>query len=150
MDSANSLSVTCRNAIVCDDVRREDSGKAILIGVYTGDIVVAGYPSIFSAKFWFEVSSEGNGSAPFSARAILEPGGIELFSMNAEIERKRGPLGDEGTEDYFAASSRPFRIEQSGCILFQFRSGDGDWETIRSKRVVSAAELRDPPVDNGS
>jgi hypothetical protein len=48
--------------LVCDDVRREDNGKLIIIGVYTPDIRVAQIPFVFpSLTFlqWLETSQAG-------------------------------------------------------------------------------------------
>jgi hypothetical protein len=41
---ANKLHI--RSVIICDDVRREDNGKEILIGVYNGVILVPRFPSV--------------------------------------------------------------------------------------------------------
>jgi hypothetical protein len=38
---------TIHSIIVCDDVRHESNGKAFLIGVYTGDIIVPAFPVNF-------------------------------------------------------------------------------------------------------
>lgn len=37
-----------RSTLLCDDVRREDSGKLIIIGVYTPHIVVQSTPAVLS------------------------------------------------------------------------------------------------------
>jgi hypothetical protein len=31
-------------AFICDEVRREDNGKLLIIGVYTNDIIVMNFP----------------------------------------------------------------------------------------------------------
>jgi hypothetical protein len=33
------------SVLICDDVRREENGKEILIGVYSGDIIVTRFPA---------------------------------------------------------------------------------------------------------
>ncbi|WP_417467823.1 DUF6941 family protein [Maricaulis sp.] len=137
----NTLTITCSNVVICDDVRREDNGKVILIGVYTGEIVVTEFPHAMDLTCWFEIASRGDGKAPFSARALFEPDGIELFSVSAGIERERGPLGEEVTEDYFAAPCGQVQIERPGTIVVQFKSGESDWQTVRSKNVASAAAI---------
>ena len=139
--SKNTLTITCSNVVICDDVRREDNGKAILIGVYTGDIIISDFPYVVDLKCWFEIASKGDGDTPFSARATFEPDGIPFFSLDAGIERERGPSGEEVTEDYFAAVCSPVRVERPGTIVVQFKSGGSDWQTVRSKRIESAASL---------
>jgi hypothetical protein len=36
--------ITVKHVVVCDDIRREDNGKEILIGVYSGGIIVPQFP----------------------------------------------------------------------------------------------------------
>jgi hypothetical protein len=45
-----------RNAVVCDLVRTEDTGKHILIGVYAGAILFDAFPARFAPAFWLEVA----------------------------------------------------------------------------------------------
>lgn len=44
-----------KSALICDHARREDNGKHILIGVYSGDIILAKMPSTFMPTFWIEI-----------------------------------------------------------------------------------------------
>ena len=39
-------------AILCDDVRREGNGKELLIGVYTGQVLLPEMPQDFFPVFW--------------------------------------------------------------------------------------------------
>jgi hypothetical protein len=45
-----------RNAVVCDMVRTENTGKHILIGVYAGDIFFDAFPAKFVPAFWLEIA----------------------------------------------------------------------------------------------
>ena len=42
---ANKPPVKLDYAILCDDIRKEDNGKMMLIGIYSGDILVPTFPS---------------------------------------------------------------------------------------------------------
>jgi hypothetical protein len=44
------LKLVC--GIVCDDIRREDNGKEIIIGVYSGSIVVPQFPATLLLSLW--------------------------------------------------------------------------------------------------
>ena len=43
---------TLRSMIICDDLRREDNGKDIIIGVYNDDLVFGSFPGAVSALFF--------------------------------------------------------------------------------------------------
>src|SRR3972149_4961344 len=40
------MAITHDYTLICDDIRREDSGKLILVGVYTPDIVTTQIPFV--------------------------------------------------------------------------------------------------------
>jgi hypothetical protein len=56
-----NLRVTPFNVVFCDDIRREVSGKEILIGAYSGDIVVPSVPSVLQIAMWVQVRAVGVG-----------------------------------------------------------------------------------------
>lgn len=41
--------------VFCDDIRREDNGKAILIGVYTGDLIPGVLPANLPLSLWIDI-----------------------------------------------------------------------------------------------
>lgn len=56
------MSVTHKYSIICDDVRREDNGKLIILGMYVGIIVVQSFPVIlptFTVLTFFEDDRPG-------------------------------------------------------------------------------------------
>lgn len=59
-------------AIVCDDVRREENGKMIIIGVYANDIVVASYPSNLKLSIVLAVHSDAAVQTPIRTRFLLD------------------------------------------------------------------------------
>lgn len=44
--------------IICDDVREENNGKSIIIGIYTGDILVKKFPCVLNLSVWLGVNIE--------------------------------------------------------------------------------------------
>src|SRR6266487_6946441 len=43
-----------QSVVICDDVRREQNGKDLLIGVYSGDILVQAFPFTLPLSMWME------------------------------------------------------------------------------------------------
>lgn len=77
-------------AVVCDDIRREDNGKEILIGVYTTDLRLQGYPAQIPVSVWIllegtlakehkftvQIAVPGNPNAVFGQGTLESPGHV--------------------------------------------------------------------------
>jgi hypothetical protein len=71
--------------IICDDMRREENGKEILIGVYNEEIIAARFPAvIISAVFRVAVHQERD---DFKTARILvkNPDGTTMFDVSQPI-----------------------------------------------------------------
>jgi hypothetical protein len=74
------MAITEKYIIVCDDFRREDNGKFILVGIYVPDIGVAQIPVILQPLTFFcvlEADSPGNFKMSFRLRH--EDAGRNIF-----------------------------------------------------------------------
>jgi hypothetical protein len=49
------MAITQKYSIMCDDVRREDNGKMMLIGVYSPDITVPHVPVVLPSLAFYQV-----------------------------------------------------------------------------------------------
>jgi hypothetical protein len=71
-----------RSLLLCDDIRREDNGKELLIGVYSGGIRFfgAGPGRLRQLYFRIELEQEGeNLESPFSLE-LTAPSGAKLIN----------------------------------------------------------------------
>jgi hypothetical protein len=60
------MPITARYILVCDDFRREDNGKMILIGLYLPDMVVAQIPFVMpTLTFFMNLESDRPGNFGF-------------------------------------------------------------------------------------
>lgn len=64
------------NAIICDEVRKEDNGKHILIGVYPADIRVPEFPTNLILSMWFQFYVERDGTIEMEYRAVRKDGDL--------------------------------------------------------------------------
>lgn len=71
-------------AIVCDDVRREDNGKLIIIGAYSSDIIIPSYPTKLRLTILIAVRSETEHRALLSIRVMRD--GEPIFEAKEGIE----------------------------------------------------------------
>ena len=82
-------------AIICDDLRREDNGKLLIIGAYGGEILVSDLPAVLSLRILLGVYSSTTGSVPVSLK-IKQDGKTILDgtrSLNFTIADTIGLLG---------------------------------------------------------
>lgn len=70
--------------VFCDDIRREDNGKAILIGVYTSDLIPGALPTNLLLSLWLDLRGvpEGHHKVKIS---VVPPTG-EALSIPGEID----------------------------------------------------------------
>lgn len=115
------------SAIVCDDIRREINNKEILIGVYTGDIIVADFPTMLTLSLWIEASTPEAGPIPVHMRVKIDNNIVgELKAMQA--------LTAAG---YFSLPLPQMQllVEKPGSIVFEIEGEAGHWRTLKSKNV---------------
>ena len=121
-------------AVLCEDVRREENGKQILIGVYSGDIVSMGFPANLGLSVWVnaEVSQTGKGS--FQIKFVLDGSDMNA-NMDAEVEvlNSESPIG-------IASPTLPLSVPRPTTLRVMWKVADGDWEELLSKRVIQAVQ----------
>lgn len=115
--------------LLCDDVREERTGKHILIGIYTGSIIVPTAPLVMRVHPWIMVSPKESGlaSMAFEFRGPLaKPAKI---TGQAEIDH---PL--QITEyNCFALPPVILEISGPGMLEIYYRQYDQEnWELVRS------------------
>lgn len=118
-------------ALVCDDVRREDNGKLIIIGVYNRNIGVPQLPATLFLSLVVRL-------------VATEPVDADVeFQCVVAGERKAGAKGhlkvSEAGPSLFSVPGLLIGDINSECDLeFQWRLGaDGDWETVYSIPLVA-------------
>jgi hypothetical protein len=73
------------NTIICDDVRREDNGKDILIGVFNDSMVVEVLPALlptFGIRFLMKAASVGSYKIE---SAVSGPDGKEMVKLVGDL-----------------------------------------------------------------
>ena len=116
-------------ALVCDDARKEASGKEIVIGIYTGDILVQAYPASLSLCLWILASFKSKGATPLQLRLVGGDGSqLVHFEGTAEIDQPDTP----------ATLPLPrflFSVGKNSRLKFEWRIGAGEWQTVIEKQV---------------
>ena len=126
MVSVGALKI--RNAILCDDVRQEQgNNKHILIGVYSGDIVLSDIPAQIQLAFYIEIAApEGHYDMQ-----------IRLSGPQKGEEAILPAAFDHSGKDVATLASPRIGISMTaeGAFKIDLRVGEGRWTNIISKSV---------------
>lgn len=119
-----------RSILFCDDVRKEVTGKYIIIGVYTADVTVNQYPVDFLLSLWVELEFEELGSYEIDMR-IISPSGNPPVEVNFTANINHGRISS------VAIRALPIRLERDGEIEVVVKNSSGIWlveKTIEVRR----------------
>lgn len=102
----NNTIATLEYGIVCDDVRREDNGKLIAVGIYASDIQVSRFPTAIQLRLLLGIRSYKSGSFMFNIRVLQDrktifhaTGSAENTESNSFTVMGTGPIGINVTDD---------------------------------------------------
>ncbi|MFW6024501.1 MAG: hypothetical protein ACOC8P_02665 [Dichotomicrobium sp.] len=126
------MSVRISYGVICDDVRREDNGKLILIGVYARDMKLAGeLPAQRRLSFLVALEADSTCDVEFEASLLFND--EQIFHADGE-----GHLDDKGLA--FVRFPPAFaRFKQEGELVFKARIKGGEWMQLWRGNVYSAS-----------
>lgn len=127
--------VTPVSVIVCDDIRQEISGKQILIGVYSEDIIVQSLPTTLTLCFWIQVLRKNSYGGNAKIR-VTDPSG----NISGEMSLNFMPIENDQFEGMMGAIATPalsINILQTGGISICWSDNGVDFSLIGEKRVMT-------------
>jgi hypothetical protein len=130
------------SVLLCDDIRGEVNGKAILIGVYCGDIIVPKAPASLGLSLWLQGRAvEGTSKVRIS---------LESVSNSTAVVTDAGSLPNESTlapdESFlFALTRLMVQIAGPGHLSVRMKYGDRDWVELFRKKVLVSTSSEPPP-----
>lgn len=128
-------SIFPKNFIICDDVRQETNMKHLLIGVYSGDIVIAEVGIYLTLCFYFELLVKNAGQYGIKLR-ISGPG-----DGAGELEVKF--MTDRADMTVVLPSVRmDFLMDREGVFKIEFSEDGDEWHSVCEKKVL----LTDTPI----
>lgn len=134
------MQVRTNYAVICDDIRREDNGKLIYIGVYGRDIQVSSMPATLALSVALSLT-------------VDEAGEINLeFAWEYEgktISRGKGQIAmAEPGVGMINIPALPIPdLKEPGKLEFKVRFDDKDWETVSVLPVINRGPIASgPPV----
>lgn len=127
--SASAPRVIVKNVVLCDTIRREDNGKHILIGVYSGSIAVPEFPVNLALGIWIRFDLPGTDEAKIDCQLLA--GETVVGNIDA-IPIRPGPSS-------LALCGIFAQMSEAGNLVLQFRQPGGEWETVESVIVALPA-----------
>lgn len=121
--------ITLLHSIVCDDIRREDNGKFILIGVYPELIMLHMFPAQIVLSMWLQFRLH-----------IFEKTTLE-FEIRGDAIPETMPFSLEITDETLFGKDEaiplivklPFNIQAAGSFTIYFRrQGEMEWQTAQT------------------
>ena len=117
--------------VVCDDIRREASGKDILIGTYAGNIVVAQYPFKIRLAFWVEYQADRAGEHVIKLRVTYSGKAPGEVTINAQIP-------ESGTVT-LPLTGLEVNGDAAGELTIDHLSDEQDWQRVKTITVRKGA-----------
>ncbi|MFO1047911.1 MAG: hypothetical protein U1E52_08460 [Geminicoccaceae bacterium] len=136
------------NCVFCDDVRTEQNGKEILIGVYTGDFGVPKLPwRVSSLSVWMQLELPPKPEKTNVAIRLLNTFGTRI----AELSFSATPVGRLGVLQRspvgFAFQTGSFEIQKVGELLLEMRNSEGAW--VKGRSLLVAVHPETPQAADG-
>jgi hypothetical protein len=106
--------------VVCDDVRFENNGKLLLIGVYSDVVQVVKLPlQMRSLGLAIKARVISTGRYPFAV-SVADPQGNQLLDANGELNYE----GEPGRTIWFPVVMGPALLTTEGAYAVRIRLGD--------------------------
>jgi len=130
VSSGKAKKIVLSYGIVADEVRYEHNGKLLIIGVYTGDILVNKIPS--SLNFTLSCFGEANEVTKVEI-------GVRVLDDRKDILFHADPYGLLETSQTGPVNvSLPnivLAIARTGTVRFEVKVGDAPWRRLAEKRI---------------
>jgi len=123
------------DVLICDDVRREDNGKLLVVGLYLDAVEVASVPTTIPSLV-FVCKWAGAGSAlPAGAYRVLDGSGAVLGT----IETPAATLDPPRDKALIMLAFRPFTFPSVGTYRLTFTPASGRSRTLATFTVTARA-----------
>jgi hypothetical protein len=135
----DTIAASISFCLVCDDVRKEMSGKDTLVGVYSGDLVVETLPATLMIALYIGFTPSQTGLQQLRVRALFDE--TCVFEATATLNVEVNAAFCFGTPKMLIPCGG------EGEIVFQAAIKDtGEWTDIQRKQVAVQAPPKMAPA----
>jgi len=139
MSEGDGVTFEVTTVVVCDEQRREDNGKMILIGVYNEKVFVPQFPAPLALSFWLQGIPSGPGQGMLYVR---------VSAGEAEFLNNSGPIAFNDKElSSISVPPVPCIFQQPSELKLELKSRqDEPWRTIKTIKIAK----RDPATQRAA
>ena len=116
------------NAIICDQVRKEDNGKPLLLGVYPFDALIPDFPGALALTLWTQLIVDKNGKYDVEFRILKDKKTIKSIKAILDVEDHLMPMT-------VTLALPIIDIEEECTLFFQIREKNKRWKTLKELPV---------------
>ena len=118
--------------LLCDDIRREDNGKEILIGVYNDEMIVRTAPAALTSLH-FRVSFYPKKTSPrdFSF-SVIAPNGLSIVQAEGQLSAEL----NYDVQSVVNIASKPLLLPEHGAYSMRFGLGKKENEVDVGRFMV--------------
>lgn len=129
-DIHRKIKINC--AVICDDIRRENNGKDILIGAYSSMIVVHALPTLaLPLKCWISLEFRGPNVIKTTFKAT-DHNKQKIFEQTTNM----GTDEKLGSGSFFFGPIFFSLREPKGHLDIDFKEEDDEWRRIITKEII--------------
>jgi hypothetical protein len=129
--------------LTCDQVRREDNGKAIIIGVYVSDILLPQIPTMLGMTWYIQGINKVEGEYEMEFQISLED---DPYFRPIEVKTKF-QHSSIGSTSVVVLGQIPVTFMKPCSLILRARFRDEEWhELTRSKALVNPPAVISPSV----
>ena len=120
------------SAILCDEVRKEDTGKLLFIGVYTSDILVKHFPTpAVNLAFWLHLGPLGKNKINMALRIYEQSHPkLHIYSGNGTIS-----IQDRDRDVFVTLPISIANIPGPTTLLFDIKIDNSRWKKVYGIKV---------------
>lgn len=115
--------------IVCDEVRREENGKEILLGVYSGHIVVPTFPAKLRVAVWAEIFPDRFGKMAVWFRYRAGDASLPPIDGELEVLDLSGPIS-------VALPTMEIAFQHATTLEIEASENNQVWQSLKTKKVI--------------
>lgn len=122
-------SVEINYALLCDDVRREDNGKLLIVGAYGSTVKIPQFPAMVCFSLLISFTASKAGTFHFDLESLLDGDIVNQGNGTILIDTLGRGLSGVGP--------LPCSISKPGLLEFRVRVEGEDWLSVCSIPVIS-------------
>jgi hypothetical protein len=125
------LPIDIQAIILCDDVRREDNGKILVIGMYVGDVLIRQFPTALRLTWLLmgKITSTENPAVEFKVDFNRDASSPRSMAATVSLVQSQDP------STMLVISGIPIEAQEPTSVVLSVKDGT-EWKELARKNLV--------------